>query len=162
MRSNGKDDREMKLYRNVLVMTLVGGAALMVGCGHSNNNGGNDNNAAPADNAAAASTTPVSDTDSTDETAPTAPPAPQADSQGTAPAPTYVYVQGSWRYTGGRYAWTKGHWEPPHSGAQLVQARWVEVSGKWEHHPARWTGGGHAAPTPAAAHPGEEHPAGHR
>jgi hypothetical protein len=150
----------MKLYRGVVAMAMVLGAVTMAGCGRSG--GGNENgngNAAPADNAAA--TTPVSDTDTTDETAPTAPPAPEADNQGSAPAPSDVYVQGNWRYQGGRYVWSKGHWEPPRSGAQLVQGRWVEVGGKWEHHPARWTSGGRGA-TPTPARPGEEHPAGHR
>jgi hypothetical protein len=142
----------MKLYRGALVMTMMAGAAMLAGCR------GNDGSS-QADNTAV-STTPVSDTDTTDETAPTAPPAPEADSPGSPPSSGDVYVQGSWRYSGGKYVWGRGHWEPPHPGATLAQARWVEVNGKWQHHPARWSGGGKAAP--AAAHPAErgaEHPA---
>jgi hypothetical protein len=148
----------MKLYRGILVLSMMAGAAALAGCSRSG-----DDNPAPADNAAAS--TPASDTDTTDETAPSAPPAPQAESPGAAPAPSYVYVQGSWRYSGGRYVWSRGHWEPPHAGAQLYQPRWVEVGGKWEHHPARWGSGGHVdAPArpgeqrPGEQHPGEQHP----
>jgi hypothetical protein len=150
----------MKLYQGALVITTMLSAALAIGCGK----GGSENNnnsaaAAPADNGAAATdsaaTPPVSDTDTTAETAPAAPPAPPAENPGPPPAVGETYVQGTYRYQGGKYVWGKGHWEKPKPGVTLVQAKWEEVGGKWVHHPARFTHAGAVA----APHPAEEHPA---
>jgi hypothetical protein len=146
----------MKLYQGVLVVTMLG-AALAVGC----------NNSTAADNSTAdTAATPVSDTDTATETATTAPPAPQAENPGTPPNVGDVYVQGAWRYTGGHYVWGRGRWERSRSGVVLVQPRWVEANGKWEHHPARYTHAraGEEHPTEhgearaAEGHPGEGHP----
>jgi hypothetical protein len=125
---------------------------LLVGC---NNNSASSAGAAasaepPATTAAAApppattDTTPApapadtTDTTPPDQTATAAPPPPQAENPGTPPSPTHVWFAGSWKWENGKYAWEKGRWEPRREGETLVQPRWVENHGKWEHMPAHW------------------------
>jgi hypothetical protein len=151
-----KDETTMKLYRGALVMMAMAIGSTTAAC-----KGSNSSDSSSADTAAATPPAAATDTDSADETATAAPPAPQAENPGPAPSPADVYVGGSWKQQSGKYVWLKGRWQaPPKAGLSLQQARWVEVGGKWEHHPAHWVTGGAAAHpvAPAAAHPAE-HPA---
>lgn len=97
--------------------------------------------------AAPAAPAAVSDTDTTDESAPTTappPPAPEAENPGAPPTMGDVWQTGTWHFESNRWAWSRGHWEHAKPGMMLTQARWVQVSGKWERHPARWMKGGPA------------------
>ena len=116
----------MKLYRSVsAAFAGVVGLIVVGGCTKA----GSDSQ----DAAAVAGDT----ADTTDQTAPQAPPAPQTESPGPAPSPTDLWASGSWHFEQGRFVWAKGHWEPRREG-QYQQARWVEVNGRWEHHPGHW------------------------
>ena len=41
------------------------------------------------------------------------------------PGPTYVWVDGDWRWRGGRYAYTNGYWARPRGGRNYATGTWV-------------------------------------
>jgi hypothetical protein len=43
----------------------------------------------------------------------TPPPALRFEQRGVAPGPGYVWIDGYWGYSGGRYAWVAGRWDRP-------------------------------------------------
>jgi hypothetical protein len=89
----------------------------------------------------------VDTADPPDQTATQAPPPPENENPGPPPNATDQWAGGSWQFNQGKFVWEKGHWETRHEG-QYQQARWVQVSGRWEHHPGRWV----------VARPGEVRP----
>jgi hypothetical protein len=54
----------------------------------------------------------------------TPPPPPQTEVVGVAPYPDAVYVNGYWRWHGGRYVWAPGYWERPRPGRVWHPHRW--------------------------------------
>ena len=71
---------------------------------------------------------------------PPAPPAPPAvDVVTVQPSPAAIWISGYWMYTGGGYAWVRGHWEvPPPACRVYVAPHWrhrrqgyVYVRGYW-------------------------------
>lgn len=121
-----------------------------------------DSDDAGASTAAAAA---ADTSDPPDQTATTPPPAPQAENPGPAPTPNDTWAAGSWKFESGRYVWEKGHWEPRREGAVYVQPRWIQVNGRWEHHPGRWVTTARPpephpmVPARPVEHPVEPHPA---
>ncbi len=127
----------MKLYRSVLVATAMAGSLAIIAC---NSNGTSGDSTADS-------------TDPPDDTSTDAPPAPEAESPPPAPSSNDVWVVGTWRHEGGKFVWTKGHYEARREGFTYEQPRWVQVKGRWEHHAGRWAGG---PAKPAAGRPAEK------
>jgi hypothetical protein len=52
--------------------------------------------------------------------------------QGPAPSPSYVWMSGHWDSDGGQWKWVAAHWElPPAQSATWVAGHWVSQAGKW-------------------------------
>lgn len=72
--------------------------------------------------------------------APYAPPPPQAEVIPAAPFAGAVWINGSWDWSDGRYAWRRGHYERPRAGERWEPRRWTRNKrGGWEAHGGRWT-----------------------
>jgi hypothetical protein len=126
----------MKLYRSMLVAAaLMACVPAMIACNASGSGSVQDDSSDPPD-----------------DTSTEAPPAPQAETPPPAPSPNDVWVVGTWHHEGGKFVWTKGHYEAKREGFTYEQPRWVQVKGRWEHHPGRWTGG----PAKPAGKPAEK------
>lgn len=70
---------------------------------------------------------------------PHSPPAPYVEVVGTAPGPSYVWVNGYWWWNGDDYLWIRGHWaRPPHSGYVYVRSGWTYVDGRYRFVHGRW------------------------
>jgi hypothetical protein len=41
-----------------------------------------------------------------------------------APGAGYVWVEGDWYWSGGRYVWRNGYWAHPRAGHQWVRGSW--------------------------------------
>ena len=70
--------------------------------------------------------------------APMAPPAAQAETVGTPPTPGYVWVAGSYSWSGTRYVWEHGRWEAPRSGYHYVPRTWEREGDGWREHGGHW------------------------
>ena len=68
--------------------------------------------------------------------APMAPPPVRTEIIPIAPAPSYVWIGGSWGWSGSRYDWRPGRWAAPPRPGYSWQAR------PWSHGPRGWSGGG--------------------
>ena len=68
--------------------------------------------------------------------APMAPPPLQAEIIPIAPSPSYLWIGGSWGWSGSRYNWRPGRWAMPPRPGYRWQAR------PWSHGPRGWNGGG--------------------
>ncbi|MFT4155465.1 hypothetical protein [Parafilimonas sp.] len=44
------------------------------------------------------------------------------------PGPAYVWVDGGWRWHGGRYVYTNGYWARPRQNHVWVNGTWVKTS----------------------------------
>lgn len=51
----------------------------------------------------------------------------------TLPPPRHghVWIPGYWDWTGARYAWVSGRWEPERRGCHWVPHRWISRDGLW-------------------------------
>jgi hypothetical protein len=69
----------------------------------------------------------------------TPPPALRFEQRGAAPGPGYVWIDGYWGYSGGRYAWVAGRWDrPPRPRARWESGRWETRGGKYYYREGRW------------------------
>jgi len=68
------------------------------------------------------------------------PPAPVAlGIVGEAPGPDYAWVDGYYRWDGGRYVWGPGEWRRrPHPGAVWVAGEWRRHGNRYRWHEGRW------------------------
>ena len=67
------------------------------------------------------------------------PPAVRVETQTVAPGPSYVWVQGYWRWTGADYVWVPGTWiSRPRATAVYVQGHWTRQSSGWVYVPGYW------------------------
>ena len=73
-----------------------------------------------------------------DEPVYVAPPPPRVEYPGYAPVVGYVWIGGSWAWTGYRYDWRPGRWEPPRPGYRWAAPRWDRHGNAWRHAPGRW------------------------
>ena len=56
-----------------------------------------------------------------------------------APSPAYVWVGGSWGWSGNRYHWHPGRWSmPPRPGYGWHEGGWNHGPGGWRHSGGRW------------------------
>ena len=75
---------------------------------------------------------------------PAAPPAPYVEVVGTAPGPSYVWVNGYWWWNGDQYVWMRGHWSlPPEPGYVYVRSGWVYAGGQYRFVHGRWAAPAH-------------------
>ena len=47
-----------------------------------------------------------------------------------APRPEYVWVEGDWRWHGGKYVYNNGYWTKPRGKKVYVAGEWVQHSNK--------------------------------
>lgn len=45
-----------------------------------------------------------------------------------APAPAYVWVDGDWRWHGGKYVYSNGYWSKPRTNRTYVTGTWVKTN----------------------------------
>ena len=45
-------------------------------------------------------------------------------SQGVAPGPDYIWIDGDWMWSGGRYTWHNGHWDHRREGHTWERGSW--------------------------------------
>ena len=59
------------------------------------------------------------------------------------PAPTAVWIEGYWDWTGVRFVWVDGLWNinPPRAGVVWVPHRWVKTNRGWYRKPGEWRQG---------------------
>lgn len=70
---------------------------------------------------------------------PSAPPAPYVEVVGTAPGPSYTWVNGYWWWNGNEYVWIRGQWSlPPQPGYVYVRSGWVHTDGHYRFVHGRW------------------------
>lgn len=67
-----------------------------------------------------------------------APPAPLFEPVGPPPRAGWFWVNGSWRWTGNRYAWNRGYWQAPRTGYRWVPNRWDRGPQGWHATPGHW------------------------
>jgi hypothetical protein len=68
-----------------------------------------------------------------------APPPVRVEVRGVAPGPGFIWINGYWGYTGGRYAWVPGRWErPPHPRSRWEEGRWERHGDRWGYRKGRW------------------------
>ncbi|HUB79494.1 MAG TPA: hypothetical protein VMB03_11880 [Bryobacteraceae bacterium] len=68
-----------------------------------------------------------------------APPAPRYAVVGVAPGPGFVWTEGFYNYSGGRYVWVPGRWmRPPHPHAAWVPGAWVREGRGYRFHRGYW------------------------
>lgn len=71
--------------------------------------------------------------------APVPPPPLRAEVYGYAPGPGFVWVQGYWRWGGGRYVWAPGYWaHPPRRHGYWVPGRWERNHRGYYWRDGRW------------------------
>ena len=67
------------------------------------------------------------------------PPAPIAETQGTPPSPSHVWISGYWTWSGSQYTWTSGRWElPQQQGSAWEAPQWQQEGGRYRWRPGRW------------------------
>jgi hypothetical protein len=55
------------------------------------------------------------------------------------PSPRHVWVPGYYRWTGGRYMWSRGYWRvPPRARAVWVPGYWASRRGGYAWYPGYW------------------------
>lgn len=55
------------------------------------------------------------------------------------PGPGYVWVDGYWNWTRGRYVWVPGVWQrPPYAGAYWSHGHWDRYPDGWHYHQGHW------------------------
>ncbi|MGH8666809.1 MAG: YXWGXW repeat-containing protein [Burkholderiales bacterium] len=85
--------------------------------------------------------------------APVPPPLPRYEAM-PPPRSGFVWAPGHWRWNGCKHAWTAGHWEKKHPGAQWVPDRWLRAGRTWRFEPGHWTNPFPVGRSPIAARPG--------
>ena len=98
--------------------------------------------------------------------APYAPPAPRYEDRRYSPGRGYVFIAGSWSWTGRAYVWTPGHYESRRAGYRYTQPRWEQDNGRGVRRDGYWAArpagerGKHkpgqraSAPKPSGGHAG--------
>lgn len=67
------------------------------------------------------------------------PPAIRVEQRGVAPGVGFVWIDGYWGYSGGRYAWVPGRWDrPPRGHSRWEAGRWERRHGRYEYREGRW------------------------
>lgn len=55
------------------------------------------------------------------------------------PAPTAIWIDGYWRWSGVEFVWVEGFWDRnPPPGKVWAPGRWVHTSRGWYWQPGRW------------------------
>lgn len=47
------------------------------------------------------------------------------------PRPNYIWIDGEWYLSGGRYQYRQGYWAPPRRGGVWVPGHWEKRRGGW-------------------------------
>lgn len=69
----------------------------------------------------------------------TPPPAVRFEQRGIAPGAGYVWIDGYWGYSGGRYAWVPGRWDrPPRGRSRWEAGRWETRKGRYQYRQGHW------------------------
>ena len=55
-----------------------------------------------------------------------------------APGSGYVWIDGEWYWSGGRYHYRNGYWAPPRSGHVWVAGHWVQRRNGWYWEKGYW------------------------
>jgi hypothetical protein len=55
-----------------------------------------------------------------------------------APGPDYVWVDGEWYSSGGRYAYRNGYWVKPHHSQTWQRGEWQQKGNGWYWHKGHW------------------------
>jgi WXXGXW repeat (2 copies) len=58
--------------------------------------------------------------------------------QGVAPGPDYVWIDGDWVYSGGRYSYQKGHWDHRREGHTYAKGSWSHTSHGYHWNKGHW------------------------
>lgn len=67
------------------------------------------------------------------------PPPLRAEVRGVAPGVGFVWIDGYWGYSGGRYAWVPGYWgRPPRGRSRWEPGRWETRRGRYQYRQGRW------------------------
>ncbi len=67
------------------------------------------------------------------------PPPRRAEVRGVAPGAGFIWIDGYWGYSGGRYAWVPGYWgRPPRGRSRWEPGRWETRHGRYEYRRGRW------------------------
>jgi hypothetical protein len=56
----------------------------------------------------------------------------------TSPDPGYVWVDGDWYWTGGRYVYHNGYWARPRNSQVWVTGSWEQRSNGWRWRRGHW------------------------
>jgi len=69
----------------------------------------------------------------------TPPPAMRFEQRGVAPGPGYLWIDGYWGYSGGRYSWVAGRWDrPPRGHSRWEPGRWETRKGRYQYRQGHW------------------------
>ena len=52
--------------------------------------------------------------------------------------PGHVWINGHWKYSGGRYVWVDGYYVKERPGHVWVSGHWKSVPGGWKWVPGHW------------------------
>jgi hypothetical protein len=55
-----------------------------------------------------------------------------------APGPDYIWIDGDWRWRGGRYVWQEGHWGRPRGGLAWQRGHWESAGHGWRWRRGKW------------------------
>jgi hypothetical protein len=58
--------------------------------------------------------------------------------QGVAPYDGAIWIGGEWGWSGGRYVYTRGHWEHPREGHTWVRGSWEHGARGYRWHRGHW------------------------
>ncbi|NMC70719.1 MAG: BcpO-related WXXGXW repeat protein, partial [Myxococcales bacterium] len=67
-----------------------------------------------------------------------APPPPRVEVRGVAPAPNYVWIEGSWSWRNDQWVWVEGRWVPPRAGYTWVAPRVERYGEAYRYNPGYW------------------------
>src|SRR5665811_1677263 len=49
-----------------------------------------------------------------------------------------IWIEGDWIWNGGRYVYTRGHWDRPREGYTYVRGSWVHTNRGYNWHRGHW------------------------
>ena len=61
----------------------------------------------------------------------TRPPAPRTETRSAKPYTNAVWIDGHWKWSGGRYVWVSGYWTQPRPGKIWVPGHWQQNDRGW-------------------------------
>lgn len=54
------------------------------------------------------------------------------------PRPDYIWIDGEWYRTGGKYQFRQGYWAPPRGGRKWAPGHWEKRRGGWYWQKGHW------------------------